>query len=408
MRRALLLGAAALMQLPAHAAVDQIPRMGHNMPLYTGKYATFSWLQDERDRSYDAAGNERGTATPQVAEPTAMPMDRFQAEYLWHFPMFETYGLPYFSSRTHFARVQVNYIDTQTQGGLIRFAESENGDDGDFDEADDLRPDASGIGDIFAEYGAYLYGSSSRDWRSRERTPFALLWAFGGNLPFGVVDRDAPNNAGTNTTWLQARIGVHANPWRGGFLAANLGHREYFKQQDSLYGGTAPRQQGDDRFWNASASQRLFGGLYLSAFALGREGDPNQYKEVRYVPNPPPPPDNPNADKLPAPGNLQYDNGTERQTAGLGLDWFLTQRVRLGLHYEKPMSGRSGEFDLQYVERTPAGCTVTATGCNLDDAEVVRVDGTGPARIYATERLMFSINVHFGLGDNYSCTGCSQ
>lgn len=408
MKRSLICMLGILASSPALAAVDQIPRMGHNMPLYVGKYASFSWLQDDRDASYDASGSERNSVAPQLAEPTSMPMDRYQADYLWHFPMFETYGLPYFSDRTHFARVQLNYIDTQTQGGLVSFANSENGDDGDFDEADDLRNDGSGVGDVFAEYGAYLYGSSAPEWRHRERTPLAVLWAFGGNLPFGVVDRDAPNNAGNNTAWLQARLGLHAQPWKGGFLEANVGHREYFKQQDSIYGGTTPRQQGDDRFWNASFVQRVFSGVYLTAFAMGREGDPNQYRNVRYVPNPPPPPDNPNADKIPEPGNEQYDNGTERSSVGFGLDWFITQRIRLGLHYDKPTSGRSGEFDLQYIERTPAGCTTTGTGCTTSDAEVVRVDGTGPARVYASDRLMFSLNIHFGLGDNYNCPGCSQ
>lgn len=394
----------------AHAAVDELPQMGRYMPLYPGSYTNAYLWRDDRDSLFDAAGNEQGSSTPSVAEPTRHPLTGLRAEMLWHFPMFETYGLPYFSGRTHFARAQLQYIKTRTEGGLASFAAAENGNDGDIDEADDLRGDGSGIGDLFLEYGAYLYGSDTPDWRKRESTPLAVFWAFGFNLPMGVYDRDAPVSAGSNTGWLQAKLGLHAQPWRGSFIDAAIGQRGYLKNQDSAYGALAPRQQGDDFFWDISIAQRLLPGLYLNAFASGREGDPNQYRNVRFAPNPPPDsePENPgDPDKFPTPGSYR-DQGTERTAIGVGVEYFLAQRWRLGLHFETPISGRSGEFALPYTERTPAGCTVGATGCMTEPAETINADGQGAGRVYASSRLFFSLQWQFGLGDTYDCPGCTQ
>ncbi len=411
---ALLLALAAA--APARASVDALPQFARNMPLYPGMYFNARWFSDERDRVFDAQGRERDSAIPTLPDPTRFPMQALQAEFLWHFPMFETYGLLWFSERTHFARVQLNYVQTRTEGALTDFAANEAADgDGDVDNADDLRSDGSGIGDLFVEYGGYIYGSPTASYRERERTPLAILIAFGGSLPFGVYDRDAPVSAGGNTFWIQSRLGLHAQPWPGGFVDADYGYREYFKNQDAAYMALDPRQQGDDRFWSLSIGQRLARGLYLSVFASDRRGQPNQYRDLRFAPNSPPdaePEDDAtgtqNYDKLPAPGAILHDRGTARRSAGLGVEYFLSQKLRLGLHYETPLSGRSGEIDVQWVQRTPAGCTVGADGCDLADAEVLRADGTGAARVYATDRLMVTLNYQFGLRDVFSCPGCSD
>ena len=416
MKRALTLVLGALAtSTAAYAGVDDMPRFARNMPLYPGMYFNAHWLSDDRDAVYDADGAERDNAIPTLAEPTEFPMTALRAEFQWHFPMFETYDLLWFSARTHFARVQLNYVQTETRGGLASFAADEAADgDSDVDNGDDLRSDGSGIGDVFLEYGGYILGSPASGFRERQGTPFALLIAFGGNLPFGVYDRDAPVSAGSNTAWIQSRLALHAQPWAGGFIDAEIGYREYFKNQDSAYMAMDPRQQGDDRFWDISIGQRLGQGLYLTAFASGRDGKPNQYQDLPFAPNSPAdaePEDDPNGtqnyDKLPDPGAAFYDNGTERTAAGIGLEYFLGQRWRLGLHYETPLSGRSGACDIQWVERTPAGCTVGSSGCQLADAEVLRADGTGASRVYASDRLMISVNYQFGLRDVFTCPGCS-
>lgn len=414
-RTLLLIIGCVLLPSAALAAIDDMPRLARNMPLYPGMYFNSHWLSDDRDRVFDENGDERDSAIPSIAEPTRFPMTALRAEFQWHFPMFETYDLLWFSARTHFARVELSYVQTETRGGLAAFAADEDADgDSDVDNADDLRSDGSGIGDLFVEYGGYILGSPSAGFRDRERAPFALLIAFGGNLPFGVYDRDAPVSAGSNTFWIQSRLALHAQPWRGGFIDAGLGYREYFKNQDSAYMALDPRQQGDDRFWNLSVGQRVAKGLYLTAFASGREGKPSQYKGLPFAPNSPAdaePEDDPTGtqayDKLPDPGAAFFDNGTERTAAGIGVEYFVGQKWRFGLHYETPLSGRSGAFDIQWVERSPAGCTVGSLACALQDAELLRADGTGPARVYASDRLMVTFNYQFGLRDVFTCPGCS-
>ena len=96
-----------VLALHAGAAVaqDLPPQLGRSMPLYPGLYFNAGYTQDDRDRSYDAFGHPRDSATPQTpGGQTAFPENSGVASFTWHFPMFESYGLNFFSNRTHVAR----------------------------------------------------------------------------------------------------------------------------------------------------------------------------------------------------------------------------------------------------------------------------------------------------------------
>jgi hypothetical protein len=138
------------------AAQELPPQMGRYLPLFPGMYAHASYGQDPRDASFDQSGEERPTAMPTMDGHTALPEDRSTLAFLWHFPMFETYGIPFVSSTTHLARATFAYAENDTHGALADFHQSERGQDRDMDEADDLRDTGRGIGDVLVEFGSYL------------------------------------------------------------------------------------------------------------------------------------------------------------------------------------------------------------------------------------------------------------
>lgn len=397
---ALLLGAAAT----SLQAADPAPRMGQNQPFYPGMYLETWYSQDDRDSVFDQRGEERDTAAPSLPGQTSFPEQRAEARVAWYFPMFESYDWLFFSHRLHTARVTLGYANVKTQGALARFI-ADPADDARTD-ADDLHNDGSGLTDLRFEVGSFIFGSEN--WREREGSRMALLALVGLNLPTGNYDRDAPVSAGTNTFAVHASLGLHARPWSGALLDAGGGYREYFKNQDAAFGGLSPTQQGDDVFWDASLTQRLAGGLYLGAFASGREGDPNIYENPRFATDPPAPPATiPESDNFPTPGRYQ-DGGTSLTSAGVSLSYFLTQRWLARLSFVRPLSGESGEFDLPYTNRQPAGCTVGAAGCTTTPDGSTHVDGYGPARSYASDRWLLSLSYNFGLGDAFSCSGCRK
>lgn len=392
---ALLGGTAAAQELP--------PQLGRYMPLYPGLYVDAAFSQDDRDRSFDQDGHARASATPQTpGGKTGFPEDSGAVAFTWHFPMFESYGLPFLSSRTHMARMTLRYADTRTEGPLAAFI-ADTADDA-RSEADDLRNNGSGIGDLTLEFGSFLAGSGN--WRTRERTPFALLLLAGVNVPTGVYERDGPVSAGSNTWWFQGRLGLHWQPWDGGFFEAGAAYRDYLRTDEAMFGGLAPARQGDDAFYDVGYTQRLAQPLYFGVTFGFRYGDPNVYRDPQYAPNAPPHPDA-TTDTYPTPGDYR-DRGTELKTRTASLYWFLTQRWRAGLHYTHAQDGESGQFLLPFSTRSPSGCTPGAVGCTVGQGQTVLVDGLGPARAYSSERITLTLTHNFGLGDTFGCTGCRR
>ena len=400
---ALCLAALVLMGAPLHAqdVPEPGPAFARYMPLYPGQYGDVQMLRSANDRSFDTQGQERDTATPTLAGQTRVSRTDLIAGLTWHLPLFEDYDIPFISRTQHLLRVQLRYANTGTDGPLAAFI-ADDSDDASTD-ADDLRSDGSGIGDVTVEAGSFLYGAG--DWRSRERTPLAVLLKAGLRVNVGNYDRDAPTSAGTNTPAFHAVLGVHWQPWPGGFVDAGLGYREYFKNQDPAFGALAPSQQGDDTWLDLSVAQQLGRRAFLTLSYLDRDGDPNRYDQVRFAPNPPEPP--PNSDNFPTPGRYA-DNGTALRRLGLSLDLFASQRWQLGLRWEHPLSGRSGGFALPYTNRTPEGCTPGATGCMTSEGETVFVDGYGPARVFASDRWALTARFQFGEGDTFTCVGCEE
>ncbi|MGH8481285.1 MAG: transporter, partial [Nevskiaceae bacterium] len=378
------------------------PQFGRYMPLYPGMYLHTGLVQDERDRSFDQDGGSRGSATPQTPGRTAFPETTAVTSFTWHFPMFESYRLPFVSSRTHVARMTLRYTDTRTEGALADFIADDTDDAR--SEADDLRNNGSGVGDLTLEFGSFLAGSG--DWRTRARAPFALLLLGGVNIPTGVYERDGPVSAGSNTWWFQGRLGLHWQPWDGGFVEAGAAHRDYLRTDESMFGGLAPTRQGDDRFYDIGYTQRLARDLYAGLAFGFRYGDPSEYRNPQYAPNAPPHPDA-NTDTFPTPGDYR-DRGTELKTRTSSLYYFITQRWLAGLHYTHAQDGESGQFLLPFSTRSPSGCIPGSVGCTVGQGDTVLVDGLGDARAYSTERITLTLTHNFGLGDAFTCAGCRR
>lgn len=397
--RLITLTLALLLPLQSGAA----PQFGRYMPLYPGQYLDLSYEMDDGERAFAADGQEQDTAVASWPDPTALPRDSMSASLTWHFPWFESYGAPFISSRTWMARISLRHARTSTEGGLSAFI-NDTDDDASTD-ADDLRNNGSGIGDMSFEFGTYLFGSPTANWRSRERSPLALLALLGLTANFGEYDRDAPVSAGSNTPSAHGQLGLHWQPWSGAFVDAGLKYTEYFKNQDAAFGALAPSQQGSDLDLDLSLGQRLLPGLYLQLFASAREGDPNVYENPRFAPNPPSAP--PGTDTYPTPGRYR-DGGTALRSLGAGLSWFVTQRLRLSLDWTRPLAGESGAFELPYTIRTPQGCTVGAVGCTTVAGESIVTDGFGPARVLASDRLSLHLSFSFLERDTFNCRGCSE
>jgi hypothetical protein len=395
--RVLAIGAA--LHASAAGAQELAPQFGRYMPRYPGLYLDAGVVKDERDRSFDQDGHIRGTAAPQTPGRSAFPETTTVASLSWHFPMFESAGVPYLSSRTHLARATLRHTATRADGALGAFAADASDDS--FTEADALENNGAGLGDLTLEFGTFLAGVG--DWRTRERSPFALLAVVGATLPFGDYNRDAPINAGANTGSVHGTLGLHWQPWPGGFVDAGIGRREFFQNYDPQFGALAPAEQGDERSWDAGFAQRLARDLYVSVFFFDREGEANAYENPRFAPNSSDPASGTSND--PTPG-LYRDRGTKLNARGVALHYFVTQRWLAGFSYTHPQYGRSGQFLLPHTEHSPAGCVDGSFGCNASAGEVILVDGLGPARVYSTNRLTLTLSYSFGLGDAFDCMGC--
>ena len=53
------------------------------------------YLQDDRDSTYDQAGHEQDTAVPTAGGSTSFPEKSLLGSFTWHFPMFESYDVPF-------------------------------------------------------------------------------------------------------------------------------------------------------------------------------------------------------------------------------------------------------------------------------------------------------------------------
>lgn len=382
-----------LQLLIAAEARSEILEFTPYRPLYPAMYWDAGWESDDQNRVFDAGGDRRSSSLPQLAGRSRFPQHLLHGRLAWTFPLFEQEGLPFFSSRLHTARLNFRYLDVASRGAIRDFIDADSR----------LQRAGGGLGDTTLEFGSYLSGSAG--WRAGRVGKLSSLLLFGLNIPTGIYDRDAPINAGSNHLSAQAKLGVHGQPWSGGFLDAGLGYRVHGRNEEPAFGARAPAQQGDEGLWDLQFAQRLRPGFYLALFAAGREGRPNTYRDPRFTLS-----DSartPLADIVPAPGRYR-DEGTDLRAAGVALRWFLTPRWAAALHYTHPLSGSSGEFDLDLLQRSPAGCQLGAPGCTAIPAGTERVDGLDAARSYASDRIGLSFTWQFGQGDTWACAGCSD
>ncbi|HEX4873111.1 MAG TPA: transporter [Nevskiaceae bacterium] len=387
--------------LPGLVLAQPAPLPGRYLPLYPALYGQLSLETHAGERSFDAQGEERDSALPQLEGQSRLPEQRAEAQFLWTFPMFETLDLPFFSSRLHTARLRIGYGGGRVEGALADFV-ADRSDDAST-QADNLVTRGNGLSDLELEFGSFLTGTAN--WKQRESASHALLLLAGARLPTGTYERDGVASAGGNTASFTVRLALHARPWRGALLDAGFGERAFLKNQDPAFGGLHPVQPGDRREWDLSLAQRVWPGWYLGVFGRGHDGDANLYENPRFSVTPPEPP--PNGDTYPTPG-LYRDAGTHAREAGLSLSWLIGARWKADLLWSTTLDGESGEFDLPYTERQPAGCTPGSTGCSTTPGETVRVDGLGGARVLADDRLMLSLQYQFGQGDAFTCLGCER
>lgn len=373
--RALLPAMLALLPGLAAATPPEPLEFGRYLSKYPGLYVQATTSYDARDSSFDAHGHRVDSAVPTYGD-NAFPETRLTLDFDWHLPLFEAAAIPFVSSRLWNARARVGYAKTRTDGPIGDLARSAGG-----------ARAKSGISDLELAFGPTLVGSS--DWRSRTATPLSVLLLAEVRLPIGARDPAAPNSTGDGTYAWGGRLGAHWQPqgWLAGFLVdGGLRYRAYGGDPEPAFGAQSPRQQGRDLFADATVARRLWRGLYAQVSYLHRDGAANEYRNVRFTANPPPP-----AllmDGFPDPAT-QRDRGTREQTLQVGLGGFVTQRLWLGAQYAHPLAGRSGAFDQPYLQQA-ANCQAT-NSCQPQAYGSDRVDGLGSARAYASDTFLLSI-----------------
>lgn len=380
--------------LPA-AQAEVPPEFARNMPLYPGTYLSVGHENALRSRSFDQAGREQAGAVPTFDSVSELPVRITTLDVKWHLPVFEAADVPYFSSRTHFAGVTLRHWRAETDGPLANYQTAENGEK--------VIHDGGGLGDITIELGSFLLGSEN--WRERQPRSLAVLAAVGATLPSGTYDHNAVSNFGGNHWTWHGRMGLHWQPWKGAFVDAGVRVDKHETNPEPHFGGLAPWRRGDDLSWDLSFGHRLLRSVFASVHVSDRSGDDNFYLEPRFAPNAPEPADG--EENFPTPG-IYRDGGTDLREIGIGVTWFAWQRLAFGLHYVVPQSGSSGQFDLPFTNRSPAGCNPDAINCQDSAGDTVLVDGQGSARSFADDRFLLTVRYQFLERDTFTCTGCSR
>lgn len=355
--------------------------MGRYLSKYPGMYSTLSYYADERNSIFDQNGQKQNSVTPTFGAGNAFAEKRVQLQLEWHFPFFETEELPLISSRLWTARANLGYARLETTGSI-----------NDFIRQNDQKDRGQGVSDILLEFGPVLWGS--HNWREKQNTPFSLILLSQFVVPVGERHPDSPNNVGTNVFGFGGRLGAYLRPFNGLLLDAGIATRSYANNEEPAFGGHEPTKRGDDVFIDGTLSLKLWRGLYAGASYWQRKGDPNIYQKVRFANNPPSAATG--MDTFPDPRALG-DGGTEDTRLGYRLSWFVTPRLNIGLSRVQPRSGKSGEFDLPYLQQT-RNCTATMN-CNPQPNGSAHVDGLGSARVFASEYWLLTLNWSWKQGD---------
>ena len=376
--------ATTVLLLAAGAASAETPRIefGRYKPLYPGLYGDFGVAREDGDEVFDANGNEQDSALPGVSGASRFPRDTLSAGFRWYFPMFEEEQLPFFSKRLHTARLRTSYARAEAEGRIASFADSRG-----------LETDSSGLGDLTLEFGSFLTGSEG--WRENKTHSFALLLLVGLNAATGRYDTDAANNPASNEQSLHLQLGAHWQPADGWLVDAGVTLREFDENEEPAFGALDPAQRGDDTVLDLSVARRLGERLFVSAFYYDRDGDANEYRNPRFVLNPPAPAAG--MQTFPTPG-VYRDGGTSLQAVGLTVSYFVAQNWLLALQAFHPTDGESGEFVLPFSQQ-PSSCTIL-NNCNPQPSgQRRRVDGLGNARSYANTSFMLTLTHSFGRSD---------
>lgn len=357
--------------------------IGRYLSKYPAMYVDAGISGDPRASTFAAGGSRQDGATPTYGPGTRFPLTQTDVTFEWHFPFFETEALPFISSRLWTARATLGYAKTQTHGPIKDYAEARN-----------LAAKDDGITDIALEFGPVLWGS--QDWRERKDHPLSVILLGLATLPVGARDPDAPNNIGTNKFSFGAKLGAHLRPLPRLLIDAGVAYRTYLADEEPAFGAQTPHRRGDDINLDATAALRLHGGIYAAASFNQRSGSANEYEKVRFTATTPAAGAGMETFPDPAP---QHDGGTRDARLGLALHAFVLPRVQVGLHYLHPLSGRSGEFDQPYLQQQQ-NCTATAS-CNPQANGSEHVDGLGPARVYASNVWMLTVNWNLLQGDTW-------
>lgn len=390
---ALRLAALALSCSVTGVRAQELPEFAPYRPLYPGLYLDVGLAWDGGDAAFDSDGHRHGSALPSLDGDSRLPSTRATARFAWTFPLFEAEGWPFVSDRLHTARATFRWADLAAHGAVAHRDEFDAPEGG----------GGSGLGDTTFEFGTFLAGSGG--WREGRVDRVSVLLLLGVTIPTGVYEHEAVANPGTNRPSEHVKVGAHVRPWHGAFADAGLGWRTSSTDEEPQFGGLAPSRTGDAVSWDAHLAQRIAPAWFVTLGAYGSRAAHNRYDRVTFVPDPPAA--LPASDVIAAPGHYR-DGGTSSVVGTLALRWFFAPRFAATLQVDHPFAGESGEPSIALLNRTPAGCDPDALTCATSPAGEQRVDGLGPARSLASDRISLSLTWQFGQHDAFTCPGCDS
>jgi hypothetical protein len=385
---ALAAAAAALVGLPAAALEPPLPDLAGHFPLYPGLYASTNLSWTRGSRSFDKDGDRKDAFPATSGRSDSAEALRGELSFAWTFPLFQDEGIPFLSTRLHTFRVIFRGSPRLGLSGAFADFAADRG----VSEPED------GLGDLSFEAGSWLVGTGH--WRDGEPDRFALLALLALDLPVGAYDPDAPVHSGTNVFAFRPTLGAFARLGPRTFLDGAVAYEIPGRNDEAAFGRLDPTEPGARLFFDGAISWRIFPSIYLSGFLRYWKSRPNAYEDPQFAPDAPPP--SPGFESRPVPGRYR-DDGAWLLLLGPGIDWFATQRMRLGFHAYFPVAGAGGQFVLPFEQR-PQDCAELAPdepGCAPVPAGQATVDGLGPARAVASPVLWFGMTYGFPQGGSW-------
>lgn len=335
-----------LLALPAQGSILFTPHLSEYAKQPRGVYADHTVVFTRIDEVFNAQGDKVPLAQPFIPPGESVDSAQILLRYLWVGNLFENTGVPVLKDHDQIFRV-IGSLGWQQGSGAIN----------DRSRLFGLTSGRSGLGDIFLLAG--IYGDEFR-WGPIKGNTLQSLTV---KLPVGDYDTRALLNTGTNYWTTIPQLAVHTSLWSRLFIDATAAWQFNGGNDTPAYGGLTPTDPADVYNFEMNLAWKFSEKWYwdLGAFYRRSHG-PNRYEKVTVTFRDPQPPSTaceslgiPNAQcgfasnftLDPVPG-VREDKGVRSAHLSTSLYYIYRASSVLNFRVVVPVSGRSGEFPMEY------------------------------------------------------------